>query len=271
MSNKATENGEQLPATIQGTQLVRAADSAAVAEAVTEYKQIQRALDKALPDCIIEISGKQFRKKEFWRAVATAFNLTVGVTREELAKGEKDWGWLVVCRATAPNGRAADGDGACFASEKRGPMRTVHNVRAHAHTRAYNRSVSNLVGFGEVSADELGPGAFKKDPRPQAYDSHRSAEQTVARAEAGREPPKTVSNYGHGRPRADRPCPQCGAAMWDNCDKRRDGWKGPAWKCSEDGDHVLWNEGDFVDKAQPAIIEADVTEAYADVGPEEVF
>ena len=271
MSNKATENGEQLPATIQGTQLVRAADSAAVAEAVTEYKQIQRALDKALPDCIIEISGKQFRKKEFWRAVATAFNLTVGVTREELAKGEKDWGYLVVCRATAPNGRAADGDGACFASEKRGPMRTVHNVRAHAHTRAYNRSVSNLVGFGEVSADELGPGAFKKDPRPQAYDSHRSAEQTVARAEEGREPPKTVSNYGHSRPRADMPCDKCGAAMWDNCDKRRDGWKGPAWKCSENDEHIYWNEGDYTPPASPQVIEADVTDRYNEMGPEEVF
>ena len=271
MSNKATENGEQLPATIQGTQLVRAADSAAVAEAVTEYKQIQRALDKAMPDCLMTIQGRPFRKRNYWRAVATAFNLSVECVKEEQCKGNKDWGYTCTYRATAPNGRFADGDGACFASEKQGGARTVHNVRAHSHTRGYNRSVSNLVGFGEVSADELGPGAFKKDPRPQAYDSHRSAEQTVARAEAGREPPKTVSNYGHGRPRADRPCPQCGAAMWDNCDKRRDGWKGPAWKCSEDGDHVLWNEGDFVDKAQPAIIEADVTEAYADVGPEEVF
>jgi hypothetical protein len=30
-----------------------------------------------------------------------------------------------------------------------------HNVRGHAHTRAFNRAVSNLVGFGEVSADEM--------------------------------------------------------------------------------------------------------------------
>ena len=32
---------------------------------------------------------------------------------------------------------------------------TEHNVRSHAHTRAYARAVSNLVGFGEVSAEEV--------------------------------------------------------------------------------------------------------------------
>ena len=50
----------------------------------------------------------------------------------------------------------ADGDGSCFSSEKRGRgQATVHNVRAHAHTRAFNRAVANLVGFGEVSAEEM--------------------------------------------------------------------------------------------------------------------
>jgi hypothetical protein len=34
---------------------------------------------------------------------------------------------------------------------------TEHNVRSHAHTRAFNRAVSNLVGFGEVSAEEVEP------------------------------------------------------------------------------------------------------------------
>ena len=50
-----------------------------------------------------------------------------------------------------------DGDGSCFASEKTGGRlrATEHNVRAHAHTRAQNRAISGLVGFGEVSADEM--------------------------------------------------------------------------------------------------------------------
>ena len=277
MSNKATENGEQLPATIQGTQLVRAADSAAVAEAVTEYKQIQQALDKAMPDCLMSIKGKQFRRKPYWRAVATAFNLTVEVTEEELAKGEKDWGYFVICRATAPNGRFSDGDGACFASEKQGAMRTVHNVRAHAHTRAYNRAVSNLVGFGEVSADELGAAAFRAQ-------SHRRASQAQAprRTEAPRTTPVSAT------PNYEVRCPKCQSPMWDNCERReqqqrdydngtRPNKPGPAWSCSEnrtrERGHEFWTDSDRLKAAgsAPAIIEADVTEAYADVGPEEVF
>jgi hypothetical protein len=149
--------------------IVRA--SGDVVEALQEYQRMQQGLDKAMPDSIMTISGKAFRKKAYWRAIATGFNLDVVCVKEELAKGDKDWGYLITCRATAPNGRHADGDGACFASEKnRGRMAaTVHNVRSHAFTRAFNRAVSNLVGFGEVSAEEVGADGAQNDqddPRP---------------------------------------------------------------------------------------------------------
>jgi hypothetical protein len=32
---------------------------------------------------------------------------------------------------------------------------SLHNIRSTAETRAFNRAVSNLVGGGEVSADEI--------------------------------------------------------------------------------------------------------------------
>jgi hypothetical protein len=83
---------------------------------------------------------------------------------EERIEFDGDWGYTVIYRATAPDGRASEMDGSCMASEKRGAMCTVHNVRAHAHTRAKNRAISDLVGFGEVSADELGPDAFRDEP-----------------------------------------------------------------------------------------------------------
>src|SRR5262245_14225214 len=109
----------------------------------------------------------------------------------QFADGQDNFGWLVVYEATAPNGRRAGGDGCCYAVEKaarwkcphphpewpgktehfpatscpdfdpsyvwrvRPPEATEHNVRAHAHTRAFNRSVSNLIGFGEVSAEAV--------------------------------------------------------------------------------------------------------------------
>lgn len=136
---------------------------AQMAQAITAYRELQKALDSAMPDQIMDIQGKKFRKKGYWRSVATAFNLTVECVKEErttsdaTADHNSDWGWLVTYRATAHGGRCADGDGSCFASEKnRGRMSaTEHNVRSHAHTRAFNRAVSNLVAFGEVSAEEL--------------------------------------------------------------------------------------------------------------------
>lgn len=143
-----------------------------MAEAFRAYRQLQVTLDKAMPNEIMQIQGRQFRKKGYWRAVRTSFNLDVRMVHEErVVLDDGNWGWNVVYRATAPGGRSADGDGACYASEKTrkdgspDPGRqTEHNVRSHAHTRAFNRAVSNLVGFGEVSAEEADR---EERPRPQ--------------------------------------------------------------------------------------------------------
>ena len=133
-------------------------------QAFEAYRNLQIALDRAMPDAIMRIQGRAFRRKQYWRAIRTAFNLDVTMVeehREVLPDG--NWGWLVTYRAKAPNGRAADGDGACYASEKPGRgQATEHNVRSHAHTRAFNRAVSNLVGFGEVSAEEA-----EREERPR--------------------------------------------------------------------------------------------------------
>ena len=130
-----------------GEQMVQALDA---------YLELQRKLDARMPDAIQMIQGKPFRKKMYWRTIARAFNLSVGKiegSEQKVVEGE-DWGYIVQYRAIAPNGAYADGDGACMASEKPEKMATVHNVRAHAHTRAFTRATSNLVAFGEVGADE---------------------------------------------------------------------------------------------------------------------
>jgi hypothetical protein len=132
-----------------------------MAESFLAYKKMQEAIDHAMPESILRIGDTKFRKKGYWRALRAAFNLTVECIFEERVEvtnmeGEVDWGWNVRYRATATNGSFIDGDGTCYASEKnKGAMRaTEHNVRSHAHTRAQNRAISSLVGFGEVSADE---------------------------------------------------------------------------------------------------------------------
>ena len=120
------------------------------------YTSMQKEIDKAMPDQIMTIQGRQFRKKGYWRAVRAAFGLKVWCVSEERLDVNGEWGYSVLYRAEGRNGMSADGDGVCMASEKRGAgQATVHNVRSHAHTRAFNRAVSNLVGFGEVSAEEV--------------------------------------------------------------------------------------------------------------------
>jgi hypothetical protein len=168
-----------------------------MARAFVAYQDLQRALDRAMPEQIMELDGRRFRKKGYWRAVAVAFCLKVEAVDERrevsgvFLDGRENFGYLVSYRATAPNGRTVHGDGSCFAVEKArrfkcphlerpGSKRTIHfpaqtcpdfdpnfswrvlpaeatehNVRSHAHTRAFNRAVSNLCGFGEVSAEEV--------------------------------------------------------------------------------------------------------------------
>jgi len=147
-----------------------------MASALFAYRELQQALDRAMPDQIMSLDGKPFRKKGYWRALAVAFNLTVEPVDERrevhgtLDDGSDNYVYVITYRAATQTGRAATGDGACAAAEKqRGRMKaSEHNVRSHAHTRAYNRAVSNLVGFGEVSAEEVdreGPVAVSR-PAP---------------------------------------------------------------------------------------------------------
>jgi hypothetical protein len=124
------------------------------------------------------------------------------------ADGRENFVYLVTYRASTPGGRTQTGDGACAAVEKaekykcphperEGSPRSlhyphercpdydesyrwralpaqasVHNVRSHAHTRAFNRAVSNLVAFGEVSAEEVD--RDEQEERPGAASARRS-------------------------------------------------------------------------------------------------
>jgi len=166
-------------------------------QALEAYRDLQNALDKSMPDQVMTLDGKPFRKKGYWRAIAVAFNLTVDLIEERretsgvFEDGRDNFGYVVTYRATSPGGRSVTGDGSCFAVEKARRFKcphpqpdnsrrtihfpqescpdydpnfqwktlpaqaTEHNIRSHAQTRAFNRAVSNLVGFGEVSAEEV--------------------------------------------------------------------------------------------------------------------
>ena len=57
-------------------------------------------------------------------------------------------------KAIAPNGVYTTGEGSCTSSEKGG--KSEHDTRSTAHTRAKSRAISDLIGFGQVSAEEYG-------------------------------------------------------------------------------------------------------------------
>lgn len=112
-----------------------------------------------------------FKLKSAWRKLATAFNLSSEVIKEERVDYEKYFVVKIVVRTTAPNGRFVDGTGAC-ASNERNFAHVEHDVRAQAETRAKNRSISDMIGGGEVSAEEmLQMEEEKKEACPRDHDA----------------------------------------------------------------------------------------------------
>ena len=207
---------------------------AQMAKALTAYRDLQNALDRSMPEQIMQLDGKPFRKKGYWRAIAVAFGVAVEPVdeRREIAgafhDGRENFGYIVTYRATAPNGRTVTSDGTCFAVEKARRFKcphlkpgsdrytvhfphhtcpdfdaefqwrilpadaTEHNVRGHAHTRAFNRAVSNLVGFGEVSAEEI----TRRDDDAQTESSAASHPSAPQRRTPPPAPPPPATSRG---------------------------------------------------------------------------
>jgi len=163
-TNLAVQSGIVMPA-VSATEAVKAWDA---------YLDLKKKI--ATKDDTQIIQGREFFKKSYWRKLATFFNLSVEVIEEREEGTDKNRIYHFVCKATAPNGRYAQGTGTCDQQEK-GRKNTIHNTRSTAETRAFNRAVSNLVGGGEVSAEEMGedsPPKAASNPRP------RMAESTLA-------------------------------------------------------------------------------------------
>ena len=107
----------------------------------------------------VMISSKKYIKRSGWRKIALAFNVST-----EIISVERDYGSdLKIChvkaRAIAPNGRVSEEIASCDSTEFTGNIKfSVHNLETKSATRAINRAISNLVGGGEVSAEEIEQG-----------------------------------------------------------------------------------------------------------------
>jgi len=134
-----------------------------VDHALKEWQAYLDLTDKMLDNSDYQaIGGKRFKKKSAARKYARAFRITDEVMEKEITKDKNgkvtEASFLV--RATLPDGRYTEGWGNCSRFE-RGFTKANHDIPATAHTRAKNRAIFDLIGSGEVSAEEM---AHKEQP-----------------------------------------------------------------------------------------------------------
>lgn len=154
------------------------------------YDEFQRIKSELLTsDDRESVSGNTFITKSGWRKIATAFNISVETVEEHREVTDGIVQWRVKAKATAPNGTSATGVGMTTSNESNfmsyiasvddtdkgefsdqddvfvvdGAYRKLkdpkqvkeHDLFSTASTRAKNRAISDLVGGGEVSHEEL--------------------------------------------------------------------------------------------------------------------
>ena len=108
----------------------------------------------------VNIQGKMHPTKQFANKLSRIFGLSVSIVKadKELGDippaGDTPFTWHVWVRATAPNGQFRESDGHCSSKERKF-AHIMHDVYATAVTRAKNRAILELAGFGEVTAEEI--------------------------------------------------------------------------------------------------------------------
>lgn len=164
-----------------------------VDEAVRHWDQFEELKRRLLSNEDYQTYGSDKRriKKSGWRKLATAFDLDDRIISEEIQRdlqGRTLWAKYTI-EVKHPKGRsavavhgahvkekccpAAEGEPCnvkkdkheCCPSACSGFRHWSHmdDIEATAHTRAKNRAISDLVGGGETSAEEIDPGRDHDD------------------------------------------------------------------------------------------------------------
>ena len=100
---------------------------------------------------------RHFKKKSAWQKLSRAFNVDTTIVDRSLERtkmGRVREAYYCV-RATLPNGRSVESDALCSRSEKGKDKVSDHTIMSTAKTRATNRAIAELIGAGEVSAEEM--------------------------------------------------------------------------------------------------------------------
>ena len=116
----------------------------------------------------MNIAGQLFLKKSAWRKYINAFGISIDIISKSVYKTEDDTIAEYVVKAIVPGGQYVVAEGTKSKSEywsekyQNFGSYTIHNLKATARTRAINIAVSDLVGYGETSAEELSEKELKK-------------------------------------------------------------------------------------------------------------
>ena len=100
---------------------------------------------------------RHFKKKSAWQKLSRAFNVDTAIVDRDLERtktGRIKEAYYCV-RATLPNGRSVESDALCSRSERGKDKVSDHTIMSTAKTRATNRAIAELIGAGEVSAEEM--------------------------------------------------------------------------------------------------------------------
>ena len=100
---------------------------------------------------------RHFKKKSAWQKLSRAFNVDTHIVDRDIERtkmGRVKEAYYCV-RATLPNGRSVESDALCSRSEKGKDKVSDHTIMSTAKTRATNRAIAELIGAGEVSAEEM--------------------------------------------------------------------------------------------------------------------
>ena len=100
---------------------------------------------------------RHFKKKSAWQKLGRAFNVDTHIIDREMQRtkmGRVREAYYCVS-ATLPNGRTVESDALCSRSERGKDKVSDHTIMTTAKTRATNRAIAELIGAGEVSAEEM--------------------------------------------------------------------------------------------------------------------
>jgi hypothetical protein len=229
-----------------------------VDQVIQQWQEYQELTRRLLDDSDYQSTGsgpnaKRFKKKSAWRKYSRAFNLTDRVVFEHVERAPDGWPlWARVrVEASAPNGRSVEADHECHVTERccdaalgaqcakrswsnhvccpvgcTGRQHWGHpgDIAATATTRAKNRAISDLIGAGEVSAEEM-------EGQPQNTPQTRQEPRRAARAAttADESPPDRDADED-----GSVEAPKCGCGNFMvllSGEKNGKKWRG--WMCSK--------------------------------------